>query len=297
MEYRSLFHTMLGLPETTGEPTPYVLLGVEPAACTRTQIEQALNERRKRLRQNIPDPRFIPIVLTFEKELENAAALLLDAAPQELSDERMQPPPAPEPQTPELPTPVSQPPVRPGRPRRRRPRRRPSPPVTRKPPRRKRLPQQDVAALLRNLPPRRPTVLVDGVDPETLDFYDTAVDLTINQGVLLGEDEHRLLGLATRLSVPRGTALDVIERRLALKAAVRSQADAALLKIHFANQLRKWSADGRLTQAEQDTLIQLARSQGLSESDAAEVLAHYLRAPDDPFAMPVSYTHLTLPTN
>ena len=283
MEYRSLFHRMLGLSETEGEVTPYRLLGVDPDRCTRPDVEQALNQRRKLLRQSVPDPRFIPMVLTFEKELENIAALLLDPAQRQALDERL-----PQPPDPSRAFGTGREAERPAPPRRRR-RPRPEPPARPPakppptPPRRPR-PDTDVTTVIRRLPPRRPAFLVDGVDPETLDFFDTAVDLTISQGILLGEDEHRLLAMASRLNIPWTSALDVIERRLALKAAARAVPDEELLKVHFANQLRRWSADGGLSAAERTTLLQLAVSQGLGGEEAADVMERYLASPENPFS-------------
>ena len=75
----TFFYRLLGIPEQVAEPTVYQLLGfTDPRAITRESIQEALNERKKLLRQNIPGPQFIPIVSAFEQELDRAAAIILD---------------------------------------------------------------------------------------------------------------------------------------------------------------------------------------------------------------------------
>ena len=73
------FFRMLGIPEEVAEPTAYQLLGLtDPRTLTRELVEEALTERKKLLRQNIPGPQFIPLVSVFEKKLEHAASILVD---------------------------------------------------------------------------------------------------------------------------------------------------------------------------------------------------------------------------
>ena len=69
---------LLGLPEDAADPTAYQLLGLDPRRFAPEQVQPALEERKRRLRQNIPGPQFIPIVSRFEQELDRVAALLLD---------------------------------------------------------------------------------------------------------------------------------------------------------------------------------------------------------------------------
>ncbi len=75
------FYKLLGIPEDTAAPTPFQLLGL-PAApsppLTREQIEQAVLERKKMLRQNIPGPHALPIMSLIEQTIDRAAAKLLD---------------------------------------------------------------------------------------------------------------------------------------------------------------------------------------------------------------------------
>ncbi|MBN1845515.1 MAG: hypothetical protein JW810_07510 [Sedimentisphaerales bacterium] len=75
----TIFYRLLDLPEQIDDPTHYHLLGLDPDGCAPEVVDQALLERKKRLRQGIPGPHFIPLVLRFESErLEPAAAVLRD---------------------------------------------------------------------------------------------------------------------------------------------------------------------------------------------------------------------------
>jgi len=75
----TIFYRLLQLPDDVATPTYYHLLGLNPNSCTGPAVQEALQERKKRLRQNIPGPHFIPLVLRFESEqLEPAAEVLAD---------------------------------------------------------------------------------------------------------------------------------------------------------------------------------------------------------------------------
>jgi hypothetical protein len=74
------FYRLLSIPEDTDAPTPFQLLGlpaVHSAALTREQIEQAVLERKKLLRQSIPGPHALPIMSLVEQTIDRAAAKLL----------------------------------------------------------------------------------------------------------------------------------------------------------------------------------------------------------------------------
>jgi len=75
-----MLNRMLGIPESAAEPGPYELLGLDPGESDRAAITEALQNRKRQLRQNIPNPRFIPLLALFEKDLDAAAAVLLDPA-------------------------------------------------------------------------------------------------------------------------------------------------------------------------------------------------------------------------
>ena len=75
------FYKLLSIPEDTASPTPFQLLGlpeVHSTPLTREQIEQAVQERKKLLRQNIPGPHALPIMSLVEQTIDRAAAKLLD---------------------------------------------------------------------------------------------------------------------------------------------------------------------------------------------------------------------------
>ena len=75
----TIFYRLLNLPDDVATPTYYHLLGLKPDSCSAETVQKALQERKKRLRQNIPGPHFIPLVLRFETEqLEPAAEILAD---------------------------------------------------------------------------------------------------------------------------------------------------------------------------------------------------------------------------
>lgn len=78
---------LLGLPDEVAEPTAYQLLGLDPRRFAPGQVGPALEERKRRLRHNIPGPQFIPIISRFEQELDRVAALLLDPAQRRAYDE------------------------------------------------------------------------------------------------------------------------------------------------------------------------------------------------------------------
>jgi hypothetical protein len=74
------FYKLLSIPEDTAAPTPLQLLGlpaVHSPPLTREQIEQAVLERKKLLRQNMPGPHALPIMSLVEQTMDKAAANLL----------------------------------------------------------------------------------------------------------------------------------------------------------------------------------------------------------------------------
>jgi hypothetical protein len=76
---RNLFYKMLDIPEDRTEPTFYDLLGLQADACSAERVDHMLHIQKRRLRQNIPSPQLIPLILSFEKNtLEPAAAVLRD---------------------------------------------------------------------------------------------------------------------------------------------------------------------------------------------------------------------------
>ena len=78
MIYGPAFYKLLGIPESVAEPTAYHLLALDQRMITERMVDEALAERKASLRQNIPGPRFIPIVAAIERELDAAAEILRD---------------------------------------------------------------------------------------------------------------------------------------------------------------------------------------------------------------------------
>jgi len=78
--YEAIFFKLLGIPNRKTEPTPYDLLDLDPRTFSPAQVPDQLGERKRRLRQNIPGPQFIPVVTLWERELDLAAEVLTDPA-------------------------------------------------------------------------------------------------------------------------------------------------------------------------------------------------------------------------
>ena len=78
MNPQVLYTQLLGIPPDIEKPTKYELLGLPEQGITPKRVEKALEERRLRARQNVPDARLIPAVLMVEKELQEAAETLKD---------------------------------------------------------------------------------------------------------------------------------------------------------------------------------------------------------------------------
>ena len=75
----SFFYKALGINESIMKPTYYELLDIDPDLCNETLIDEKLKEQKIKLRQNIPNQQFIPLILTFDKtKLEHAASVLRD---------------------------------------------------------------------------------------------------------------------------------------------------------------------------------------------------------------------------
>jgi len=85
-----VFYKILGIDEAIIEPTYYHLLGLEPKDCTAQRVCKALRQKQKELRQNIPGPQFIPLVIKFEQEyLIPAAEVLCDEDKRQQYDKQL----------------------------------------------------------------------------------------------------------------------------------------------------------------------------------------------------------------
>lgn len=270
MIHPAILYKMLGIPESAGEPTPYTLLGITPRECTPEIIEQALAERKKRLRQNIPSPQFIPMVAVWEQELDRAAAVLADQRKRDSYNTQLTTE-ARKPQAQQVRAQerllvarvreTIQAAVNPDG----------TLPETKRQDVANRLrelglPPHNIRSLLAQLP--TPAPLVSGPTPQAKEYFHTAVDVAINQGLLTAEDEVKLFDLATKLSIPRSAAVEIINNRLQARSARRGERDTGAAVANFAQRIRIVHPDGKAGAAERGRLIALGLSCGLSESQA-----------------------------
>lgn len=73
----AILHRALGIKKDIINPTYYELLDIKPESCTEALVDKQLKEQKIKLRQNIPNQQFIPLILMFEKtKLERAAEIL-----------------------------------------------------------------------------------------------------------------------------------------------------------------------------------------------------------------------------
>ena len=86
----SFFYTILKIPDTVEDPTAYQLLSLDPGSIhSPKKIAQVLESQKRILRQHIPNPQFIPMLVTFETELDQAAVTLSDPAKREAYDREL----------------------------------------------------------------------------------------------------------------------------------------------------------------------------------------------------------------
>lgn len=72
-----VFYKALGIAGHIVDPTYYHILGLDPKFCDEQAVTEAYRQKRMLLRQTIPGPEFIPMVVRFEKEqLEPAFEVL-----------------------------------------------------------------------------------------------------------------------------------------------------------------------------------------------------------------------------
>jgi len=274
MFYHPVFYKLLGIPEGTSDPTPFQLLGIEPGASDPETVKRALAERRMLLRQNIPGPQFIPMVSLIEKELDRAAALLLDPRKREAFAKRLQREAQQKKQqrlqkqvvaarqavretvNPDGTLPDDKRPALAGRLRA------------------LGLSAKAVRSILDGLP--SPEAAAAETAPQSTDFFTTAVDLALSQGLLTPDDERKLLALAQKLRLPAELAARTINERLAARGARRGKPEAESLSAQFARQVAALHPDRRASRAERQRLVALAATQGLTPEAAERVLEELL---------------------
>ena len=85
------FYKILDISDSVEDPTAYELFGLEPdTPYSLKQVDQALQETKKKLRHHLPSPQFIPILAAFEVELNKAAKLLSNPSDRKSYDKRLE---------------------------------------------------------------------------------------------------------------------------------------------------------------------------------------------------------------
>jgi len=298
MIYGPAFYKLLGIAESVAEPTAYHLLQIHPRAVTPALVDGALKEAKARLRQNIPGPRFIPIVSMIEDELDRAAAILRDPEKRAEYNRRL-----------------ARTPRTKGKQRSARERAR-LVGACRKAVRamvdadgclhdEKRdelaarlaelsLPADQVQYVLDNIP--RPVGSEAAGSPEqrqrdldeAMDFFEKAIDLEIDGGMLPPAAERKLMTMADRFGIAEDVAAERIDRRLAEIGARRGQPMTSLagqFKLHVLAMF----PTGDATETDRQRLLTLGVAEGLSARDAETILAEYLPSPEAAAASELDY--------
>ena len=89
MLYFPVLYKLLKLPGGVLEPSPYQLLVVDKGGLSLQGIETALLRRKRQLHHSLPGPEYIPLLPLFEKQLDEAAATLLDSGRRSAVDQQL----------------------------------------------------------------------------------------------------------------------------------------------------------------------------------------------------------------
>jgi len=286
MIYGPAFYKLLGIPESVAEPTAYHLLKLDPRMITEALVDGALEDRKARLRQNIPGPQFIPIVSLIEQELEKAAAILRDPARRKEYDARL---------------------LRESRKKR----------LTRDSQKRRKLveacrqavrsmvdadgclpdgkrgelasrldslglPDDQVRYVLEHIPAPDHGEADASAEQrrrrrdEAMGFFLAAIDLEVRGGLLDGPGERKLMKMAERFDIPADLAVEKIDERLAALGAERGGRDESSLIGQFKLHVLAMFPMGDATRSDRKRLLSLAAAQGLSVRQAERTLREYL---------------------
>jgi len=229
MAYHPILYRLLGVPDTGAEPSAYRLLGVDPRQCGPEVVRERLLDCRQRILRSIPGPQFIPIVALWDAELAQAADVLLDPARRSDYDARLaceggrDQDAAQARQGEQIAATVRRTleaavgrdgTLDDGRRR-----------DVEQRLRAMRVPGGQIESSLAEIP--RPPAGKPGPAAGAVPFFERAVDLSLNQGLLLPRDERALLGLAGKLLLPGETAAAIVERRLEARGARRVAHDSS----------------------------------------------------------------------
>jgi hypothetical protein len=277
----NIFYKMLGIPEDTTEPTYYDLLGLHPKTCSVELVGRMLHKQKNRLRQNIPGPQFIPLVLKFEKEkLERAAEVLRDPQIREKYNKYLR-------QKAYL---------------RKREKQKGiakqrllkhardivnsllSPDKTlddsKRPILAARLKdlgvnESRINSLLERIP--RPAEAAAKPGDEAMEYFTAAVDLAIGGNLLTPDAELKIIELAKKLNIDKTQAINKIDQTLKERNAQRGESDVSLLKSEFENRVLTMVPNGLATQDQYRLLLALARADNVPDIIAREVLNRCLK--------------------
>ncbi len=287
MIYGPAFYKLLGIPETVVELTAYHLLGLDPRMITAALLDQAIIERKARLRQNISGPGFIPIVSMIESELDAAADTLRDPHRRLQYNKKLLD------HTGSAKAKVE------GQDRRKivaecrsivRSMVDSEGMLVRA--RREKLAvrlqnagmsDDDVRYVLQHIP--SPPGDADETSEhrrsrqraEVTGFFIEAIDLAIRNGLLVRADEQKLLTLAERLGIDADVARVRIDERIEAVGASRGERDESSIVAQFKLSVLAMYPMGDATELDCKRLLSLAAAEGLSIDQAREAIRDCLR--------------------
>jgi hypothetical protein len=277
----NIFYKMLGIPEDITEPTYYDLLGLHPKTCSVELVDRMLHKQRNRLRQNIPGPQFIPLVIKFEKEkLERAAEVLRNPQIRQKYNKYLR-----------------------------------QKAYIRKHEKRKEIAKQRLLNNARDIinsllspdktldDSKRPTLIARLKDlgikesrinslleriprpaevaampgDEAMQYFITAVDLAIGGNLLTQDAELKIMALAKKLNIDEAEAIDKINQTLKERNAQRGESDVSMLIREFENRVLTMVPNGLATQDQYRLLLALARADNVPDTIAREVLNRCLK--------------------
>ncbi len=277
----NLFYKMLGIPEEVTEPTLYDLLGLNPETCSAELVDHMLHIQKNRLRQNIPGPQFIPLILSFERrKLERAAAVLREPRTRQKYREYLQ----------------RQASQRRRESQKERARQRllwkardivnsllnpdktlddSERPILAARLRELGVGDHRIDSFLRRIP--RPTGEPARPDDQAMEYFITAVDLAIGGSLLTPDAERTIMELARKLNINDAQAVKTIDQELARKNARRGRRDTSVLEHDFENRVRSMIPNGLATADQHELLLALGKADNLPEESARDVLRRCLR--------------------
>jgi len=296
MNSRMLYTSLLGMPEDVEEPTAYQLLGITPEEATPERVAEALEERRQYARKNVPNPRLIPAVMLLETELQQAADILSDPKKRAAYDAKHK---------------IG----------------RPTPETTDREARKnelrrfirrqvKELSEPDRTMTAANKEELARRLAAEGIAQKTIDrvleqipdaaeskgpatgavtdFFEEAVDMALQKGILSPEDRQRFVEMGKSFGVDVETANRIIESKMAGGQAAKAPAEAPArepvaekppeqavepaepsheenLKT-FEARLREICPSARPDNAQKQTLAEAMRELRISRDDAMSII-------------------------